>query len=65
MEPEKPVVTDPQQKVVEPAIEKTTQTDLPNTGTTDEFAIFNVSALSILASLGLIGTSRKKEEQEA
>ena len=66
--PEKPMVTEqeaPQQTVVAPAVEKTTQTELPNTGTTDEFAIFNAAALSILASLGLVATSRKKEEQEA
>ena len=32
----------------------------------DEFAIFNAATLSILASLGLVTTSRKKdEEQEA
>ena len=65
VEPEKPAMTDSQQMVVAPAVEKTTQTELPNTGTTDEFAIFNAAALSILASLGLIATSRKKEEQEA
>ena len=67
-EPAKPVVTEPEapkQTVVAPAVEKTTQTELPNTGTTDEFAIFNAAALSILASLGLVATSRKKEEQEA
>ena len=67
-EPAKPVVTEPEahkQMVVAPAIEKTTQTELPNTGTTDEFAIFNAAALSILASLGLVAASRKKEEQEA
>jgi len=66
--PEKPAVTEPEapkQTVVAPAVEKTTQTELPNTGTTDEFAIFNAAALSILASLGLVATSRKKEEQEA
>ena len=66
---EKPAVTEqeaPQQTVDSPAVEKTTQTELPNTGTTDEFAIFNVAALTILASLGLVATSRKKdEEQEA
>ena len=62
--PEKPVVTDSQQTVVAPAVEKATQTELPNTGTTDEFAIFNAAALSILASLSLVATSRKKEEQE-
>ncbi|MBF1119818.1 MAG: LPXTG cell wall anchor domain-containing protein, partial [Streptococcus sp.] len=64
-EPEKPMVTEqeaPQQTVVASAVEKTTQTELPNTGTTDEFAIFNAAALSILASLGLVATSRKKEE---
>ena len=38
---------------------------LPNTGTTDEFAIFNAAALSILAALDLFATSRKKEEQDA
>ena len=67
-EPAKPVETEPEthkQTVVAPAVEKTTQTELPNTGTTDEFAIFNAAALSILASLGLVATSRKKEEQEA
>ena len=60
--PAEPEQEAPQQTVVEPAIEKTTQTELPNTGTTDEFAIFNAAALSILASLGLVATSRKKEE---
>ena len=63
----KPVVTEPEahkQTVVAPAVEKTTQTELPNTGTTDEFSVFNAAALSILASLGLVATSRKKEEQE-
>ena len=67
-DPEKPAVTEqeaPQETVDSPAVEKTTQTELPNTGTTDEFAIFNAAALSILASLGLVATSRKKEEQEA
>ena len=60
--PTEPEQEAPQQTVVAPAVEKTTQTELPNTGTTDEFAIFNAAALSILASLGLIATSRKKEE---
>ena len=63
--PKTPAVTEPEapkQTVVAPAIEKTTQTELPNTGTTDEFAIFNAAALSVLASLGLVATSRKKEE---
>ena len=67
-EPAKPVEPEqeaPQQTVVAPAVEETTQTELPDTGTTDEFAIFNAAALSILASLGLVATSRKKEEQEA
>lgn len=36
---------------------------LPNTGTGSEFAIFNTAALSILASLGLVVTSRKKEQE--
>ena len=65
VEPSEPKQEAPQQTVVAPAVEKTTQTELPNTGTTDEFAIFNAAALSILASLGLVATSRKKEEQEA
>ena len=60
--PTEPKQDAPQQTVVAPAIEKTTQTELPSTGTTDEFAIFNAAALSILASLGLVATSRKKEE---
>ena len=63
--PAEPKQEAPQQTVVAPAVEKTTQTELPSTGTTDEFTIFNAAALSILASLGLIATSRKKEEQEA
>ena len=63
--PTEPEQEAPQQTVVAPAVEKTTQTELPNTGTTDEFAIFNAAALTILASLGLVATSRKKEEQEA
>ena len=65
IEPAKPVEPGqeaPQQTAVAPAVEKTTQTELPDTGTTDEFAIFNAAALSILASLGLVATSRKKEE---
>ena len=60
--PAEPKQEAPRQTVVAPAVEKTTQTELPNTGTTDEFAIFNAAALSILASLGLVATSRKKEE---
>lgn len=36
---------------------------LPNTGTGSEFAIFSTAALSILASLGLVVTSRKKEQE--
>lgn len=36
---------------------------LPNTGTGSEFAIFSAAALSILASLGLVVTSRKKEQE--
>ena len=62
VEPAEPEQEAPQQTVVAPAVEKTTQTELPNTGTIDEFAIFNAAALSILASLGLVATSRKKEE---
>lgn len=36
---------------------------LPNTGTGSEFAIFNTAALSILASLGLVATNRKKTQE--
>ena len=36
---------------------------LPNTGTGSEFAIFSTAALSILASLGLVGTKRKNEQE--
>lgn len=36
---------------------------LPNTGTGSEFAIFSTAALSILASLGLVVTSRKNEQE--
>ena len=36
---------------------------LPKTGTGSEFAIFSAGALSILASLGLVVTSRKKEQE--
>ena len=40
--------------------------ELPNTGTSDEYGVFSAAALSILASVGLVATSRKKdEEQEA
>ena len=67
--PKKPVVTEPEapkQTVVAPIVEKTTQTELPNTGTADEYGVFSAAALSILASVGLVATSRKKdEEQEA
>ena len=42
------------------------QQELPNTGTADEYGVFSAAALSILASVGLVATSRKKdEEQEA
>ena len=36
---------------------------LPNTGTGSEFAIFSTAALSILASLGLVATNRKKTQE--
>ena len=36
---------------------------LPNTGTGSEFAIFSTAALSILASLGLVVTNRKNEQE--
>ena len=46
--------------------EATKQQELPNTGTSDEYGVFSAAALSILASVGLVATSRKKdEEQEA
>ena len=45
--------------------EKVTRQELPNTGTSDEYGVFSAAALSILASVGLVATSRKKEEQEA
>ena len=42
------------------------QPELPNTGTGDEFGLFSAAALSILASVGLVASSRKKDdEQEA
>ena len=64
--PAEPKQEAPQQTVVAPAVEKTTQTELPNTGTSDEYGVFSAAALSILASVGLVATSRKKdEEQEA
>ena len=64
--PAEPKQEAPQQTVVAPAVEKTTQTELPNTGTSDEYGLFSAAALSILASVGLVATSRKKdEEQEA
>ena len=50
--------------VVAPAIEKQLKQELPNTGTTDEFAIFNAAALSILASVGLVAASRKKKNKK-
>lgn len=39
------------------------ENQLPNTGIGNEFAIFSTAALSILASLGLIVTERKKETE--
>ena len=45
--------------------EKVTRQELPNTGTSDEYGVFSAAALSILASVGLVATSRKKEEKEA
>ena len=36
---------------------------LPNTGTGSEFAIFSTAAMSILASLGLVVTNRKNEQE--
>ena len=39
------------------------ENQLPNTGTGSEFAIFGTAAMSILASLGLVGTKRKNEQE--
>ena len=36
---------------------------LPNTGTGNEISIFGSAAMSVLASLGLVATSKKKEEE--
>ena len=61
--PAKPVEVEPATTTPEPA---KPQQELPNTGTSDEFGVFSAAALSILASVGLVATSRKKdEEQEA
>ena len=61
--PAKPAEVEPTTTTPEPA---KPQQELPNTGTSDEFGVFSAAALSILASVGLVATSRKKdEEQEA
>ena len=61
--PAKPVEVEPTTTTPEPA---KPQQELPNTGTSDEYGVFSAAALSILASVGLVATSRKKdEEQEA
>ena len=39
------------------------ENQLPNTGTGSEFAIFSTAVLSILASLGLVATNRKKTQE--
>ena len=39
------------------------QTVLPNTGTGNEISIFGSAAMTVLASLGLVTTSKKKEEE--
>ena len=36
---------------------------LPNTGTGNEISIFGFAAMTVLASLGLVATSKKKEEE--
>ena len=41
----------------------TNEEQLPNTGTGSEFAIFSTAAMSILASLGLVATKRKDEQE--
>ena len=43
---------------------QTSMRELPNTGTGNEFAIFGAAASAILAGLGLVAPSKKKEEQE-
>ena len=40
------------------------QPELPNTGTGDEFGLFSAAALSILASVGLVASSRKKDDEQ-
>ena len=61
--PAKSVEVEPTATTPEPA---KPQQELPNTGTSDEYGVFSAAALSILASVGLVATSRKKdEEQEA
>ena len=39
------------------------QTVLPNTGTGSEISIFGSAAMTVLASLGLVATSKRKEEE--
>ena len=60
--PAKPVEVKPATTTPEPA--KPQQPELPNTGTSDEFGMFSAAALSILASVGLVATSRKKDEEK-
>ena len=60
--PAKPVEAEPATTTPEPA--KPQQPELPNTGTSDEFGMFSAAALSILASVGLVATSRKKDEEK-
>lgn len=38
--------------------------ELPNTGTSDEFAIFGAAASAILAGLGIVAPGKKKEEKD-
>ena len=60
--PAKPEEVKPATTTPEPA--KPQQPELPNTGTSDEFGMFSAAALSILASVGLVATSRKKDEEK-
>ena len=60
--PAKPEEVKPATTTLEPA--KPQQPELPNTGTSDEFGMFSAAALSILASVGLVATSRKKDEEK-
>ena len=44
--------------------DQTPMRELPNTGTSDEFAIFGAAASAILAGLGIVAPGKKKEEKD-